>query len=205
MRPIEWLAQDDRGFLTPSAPPNNMLIIPKEPKTLFLSIGRLWNNEKCPDSRISALVEIQKNDVGILVKTTTPSPPGYKLPEAPSGARVENLDAFERVCVFFVEDSGEYLEIKLCIGGQYLVQGFDGPHQMVADFADVRFAVRHEVLKNGKMINEILLPTELFPSHLTALNAFLVAGNQVLAYHPLSGSEPDLHQPNTFPLARVEE
>ena len=182
-----------------------MLVISKEPNSLLLPIGRLWNGERSPDSRISALVEVQKTDSGILIRSTTPPLPGYKIPEAPSCVRVENLDAFERVCIFFVEDSGEYLEVKLGVGGQYLVQGFDGPHQMVADFADVVFKLRHEVLKNGKTVNEILLPTELFPSNLTALNAFLVAGNQILAYHPLSGSEPDLHQPITFPLAKVEE
>jgi len=182
-----------------------MLIIPKEPKTLLLPIGRLWNGDRSPDSRISALIEIQKKDHGILIKTTTPPLPGYKLSELSSGTRVENIDAFERICLFFVEDSGEYLEIKLAIGGQYLVQGFEAPHQMVADFADMFFEVHHEVLKNSKVVNEILLPTELFPANLKALNVFLVAGNQILAYHPLSGSEPDLHQPQTFPLAKVEE
>lgn len=181
------------------------MIIPKSPNVLRLSIGRLWNGERCPDSRLSALVEIQKTETGILIRTILPKLPGARLSESTTGSRLINIDDFDRVCLFFVEEGGQYLEIKISATGQYLVLGFDQPRQVVADFSDIPFVVNHKVSDSGQTINEAVIPLELFPSQLTALNAFLVAGNQTLAYYPVSGSEPDLHQPNLFPLAKIEE
>ncbi|MFH1253056.1 MAG: hypothetical protein V1664_01865 [Candidatus Uhrbacteria bacterium] len=180
-----------------------MLIIPKSPNFLRLSIGRLWNGGRCPDSRLSALVELQKIETGVEIITTVVLPT-HLLAEAAAGARLENIDSLERLCLFFVEDGGQYLEVELGAGGQYLVLGFDAPHQKVADFAEVKFTVEHEVNNRGKIKNKILIPQDFFPANLVALNAFLVAGNQTLAYYPLPGNEPDLHQPAVFPLAKLE-
>jgi hypothetical protein len=182
-----------------------MLIIPKAPNFLSLSVGRLWNSERCPDSRLLAFVEIQKSEEGILIRTTTPSLPGYKVPEAPPGVRVGSLDLFERICVFFVEEGGQYLEVNMAVGGQYSVLGFEKPHEVVADFSEVLFKTSHKAFKGGKIVNEILLPSDLFPSNLRALNAFFVVGNQTLAYYPLPGPEPNFHQPESFPFAKVGE
>lgn len=182
-----------------------MLVIPKPPKTLKLSIGRLWNGERCPDSRLSAVAELQKREDGLFIKTTILPLPAYKAPEAPIGSRLENLDAFERICLFFVEEGGQYLEAKLGIGGQYLILGFDAPHKIIADFSDINFSINHQVEKRGIIINEILILWEFFPAHLSALNAFLVVGSQTLAYHPIPGNEPDFHRPNFFPFAKLEE
>ncbi|HBR81147.1 MAG: hypothetical protein UX09_C0006G0021 [Candidatus Uhrbacteria bacterium GW2011_GWE2_45_35] len=182
-----------------------MLIIPKTPKFLGLSVGRLWNGKCSPDSRLLAFVEIQQTDEGILIRSTTPPLPGYKNPEVLPGTRLENIDAFEKICVFFVEESGQYLEVKLGIGGQYLVLGFDKPLEEVANFSDSNFKTSHQVFKDGRTVNDLVIPFELFPTNLRALNAFFTVGNQILAYHPLVGPEPNLHQPESFPFAKLEE
>ena len=175
------------------------MIVPNAPSFLLLPIGRLWNGGKCPDFRLSSFVELQKNDKGLLVKTTTSSFPGYKKDQTQ-----KEIEASERICFFIVDDDGQYLEVVLSIDGRFTVSGFDGPNQKVADFNNVAFETNHKEEDNGKILNEIIIPPDLLPSKLSALNVFLVAGGQVLAYHPLPGAEPNLHQPESFPLAKIE-
>lgn len=169
-----------------------MLVIPKTPKVLRLPIGRLWNGERSPDTRISAMVEIRKEDKGVFVRATS------KL----LGAAAENPDYFS---VFFVEEGGQYLEVKIEVGGRYSISGFDAPRQKVADFKETPVLFTHTIDKSLGAINEITIPFEIFPSNLSAINAFFVSGKHSFAYHPLSGAEVDFHQPNLFPLAKLEE
>lgn len=180
-----------------------MLVIPHQPEVLRLAIGRLWSGEKSPDSRFSALVELQQHEAGILVRAITPPFPAPRIPSAPPGSRVEGLWEYDVIELFFVDEDGQYLEVELGIGGQYLVLGFDAPRHLVADFADLSFEVRHEEHSGGRCINEIVIPRELFPTNLKALNAYLIAGGQFFSYHPLPGESPDFHQPDMFPLARL--
>lgn len=181
-----------------------MLVVPNHPQSLKLTIGRLWNGERCPDSRISVLVELLKKETGILLQVIIPKTFPKTITESFPGKRIENFDGLEYLSVFLVEEGGQYLEIRLTIGGQYLVLGFDSPHQLVADFKETPFLVNH-FEKEKQIINEILIPQELSPTNLSALNAFLTVGNQQLAYYPLSGKTLDCHQTNLFPLARLEE
>jgi len=174
-----------------------MLVIPNQPKILLLPIGRLWNGEKSPDSRLSSFVELQKTEKGVLIKITSPLLLGNKTQN-------KEIDSSERLALFFVEESGQYLEVILSVDGRFSVSGFDQPGQKVADLNNFSFETNHQENEKGKVLNEIIIPFDLFPAELTALNAFLIVGSQILAYHPLSGSEPNLHQPATFPLAKIE-
>lgn len=182
-----------------------MLVIPKSPKVLRLLIGRLWNGERSPDTRISIIVEIKKEEEGISIKTIAPTIFNQENTTEPIGTRKENIDNFDRICVFFVEEGGQYLEVKIEINGHYLINGFESPRQNIADFKGMLISFDHIVEKDLGVINKIVIPFEIFPSNLSAINAFFFSGKHLFAYHPLSGPKPDPHQPNFFPLAKLEE
>lgn len=180
-----------------------MMVIPKQPEVLRVAVGRLWNGQPCPVDRLGAFVELQQSEHGILVRATTRPFPVSKVPEAPVGSRVTGLWEYDVVEIFFVDEDGQYLEVELGVGGHYLVLGFDAPRHLVADFVDTTFETHHAVLADGRCVNDILIPRDLFPTNLKALNAYMIAGGQFLAYHPVPGDQPDFHQPNFFPFARL--
>jgi hypothetical protein len=180
-----------------------MIVIPKYPEVLRLAVGRLWNGQSSGNARLGAFIELQQNEHGVLVRVTTPPLISPKIPEAPIGTRVDKLWEFDAVELFFVDEDGQYLEVELGLGGHYLVLGFDAPRHLVADFVDVPFETHHEVIPDGRWVNGILIPRDLFPTNLKALNAYMIAGGQFLAYHPLPGAEPDFHKPELFPFARL--
>ncbi len=179
------------------------MVIPKQPEVLRVAVGRLWSGQPCPNERLGAFIELQQNERGILVRATTRSLASSKIPEAPVGSRVDGLWEYDVVEIFFVDEDGQYLEVELGVGGHHLVLGFDAPRRLVADFADLSFETRHVVLPDDRCVNEILIPRDLFPTSLKALNAFMIAGGQFLAHHPVPGGQPDFHQPHTFPFARL--
>lgn len=168
-----------------------MLIVPNFPAFLLLPIGRLWNGERSKNTNFSSFAELQKIDEGLLIKTTVLFISGSK----------KELE--EKTSLFLVDDDGQYLEADLMIGGKFLITGFDRPNQKVADFNNFSFKTNHKE-SSDKIINEIIIPNDLLPSKLSALNAFFITNEQILAYYPLPGSEPNIHQPESFPLAKME-
>ncbi len=180
-----------------------MITIPKSPDVLRLSIARLWNGLPCPDHRLGAMVELAQSETGVRVRALTTARDNARTPDAPVGSRVDRLWETDVVELFVVDEDGQYLEVELGVGGHYLVLGFDAPRHLAADFADVAFETLHEERPDQSIVNEILIPNEMFPMNLKALNAYAIVGNQYLAFHPLPGSEPDFHQPGMFPFARL--
>jgi hypothetical protein len=148
-------------------------------------------------------MELSQTDAGVHVRALTPPLTRVSAPAAPVGSRADRLWEHDVVEAFFMDEDGQYLEVELGLGGHYLVLGFDAPRHMVADFADVPFSVRHEELPDGRRVNELLIPRELFPTHLKALNAYAILSGQFFAYHPVPGDKPDFHQPELFPFARL--
>lgn len=43
----------------------------------------------------------------------------------------------------------------------------------------------------------------MLPENIRAMNAFVIAGGQFLAYSPVTGLEPNFHQPDLFPSVSV--
>jgi len=170
-----------------------MLIVPNFPAFLLLPIGRLWNGERSKNTNFSSFAELQKNDEGLLIKTTIINTLGLKK---------ENFSD-EKNCLFLVDDDGQYLEVDLMINGRFSVSGFDKPNQKIAEFNNFSFKTNYQEVSN-KIINEIIIPNDLLPSKLSALNVFFVTNEQILAYYPLPGSGPNIHQPESFPLAKME-
>lgn len=181
-----------------------MLIIPVAPEALYLPIGRLWDGSPSPDSRISAMVQIQQIETGIRVVTQNAPLPAPHLPDVPEGTRVSSLDGFDRLEIFFVDEEEQYLHIQLSQSGQSSIAGFDGVRNKVADFDDIDFSLRQGRRSDGQYVNEIIIPLELFPENLKATNVFLISGKQTLAYYPLSTNE-DTHQPSLFPFVKLAE
>ncbi len=180
-----------------------MNLIPKQPDVLRLAIGRLWNGQRCPDDRIGAMVELQQTEQGVMVRAIARLPARPSAPSLPVGARADRLWEQDVVEMFFLDEDGQYLEVELGAAGHYLVLGFDAPRHLVADFADAPFETTHEAFTDGQYTTTILIPYDMFPTSLKAMNAYAILSGQFFAYHPVPGETPDFHQPDFFPFARL--
>lgn len=128
--------------------------------------------------------------------------PSPRIPVAPAGGRVADLWEYDVVECFLVGSDGGYLELELGAGGHFLVLSFRAPRQRSDDHAALALAVAHRAGIEG-WESEVLLPWDLVPADLCALNAFAIAGGRYLAHASVPGPVPDFHQPGAFPRARV--
>ncbi|MGH0031261.1 MAG: hypothetical protein ACQGVC_15805 [Myxococcota bacterium] len=103
---------------------------------------------------------------------------------------------------FLVGEGGRYLEVDLGAGGHFLLLSFDAPRRRVDEHADLAPALDFERDARGWRAS-LVLPWAVVPAGLCALNAFVSARGQHLAYQPLPGDTPDFHQPDRFPAASL--
>ena len=132
-------------------------------------------------------------------------PDMVKQPPVSSGRRLESMESeYTFLSLFFVEEGGQYLEITLEAHGTYRLRGFDGVRNPVTDFSDLSLVIMHEIDTEGVFLNEVILPWSIFPQSLSAINIFFQTPQFLLAYHPLPGKTPDIHQIQTFPFITIE-
>ena len=151
------------------------------------------------------MILMQKVEDGVQIETQVSSPPEDVPPVCKTGERGSDLLEHDRVDLYFVDEDAQYCVLSIGVGGQYFLQGFDGQHERLTDFPDFKVEVKHEKMEDGRNVNILTLPCEMFPTKPRAFNAFLIAGGQKLAYHPLQAGVDELHQLGLFPFIRFEK
>ena len=122
----------------------------------------------------------------------------------PSGTRVPDLWEYDVVECFLAGADGRYLEVELGAGGHFLVLSFSAPRRRSDGHEGLSLRIDYESDAQAWRVCA-RLPWPLVPPDLVALNAFVIASGEHLAYAPLPGSAPDFHQPAEFPRARLDE
>ena len=184
------------------------MIIRRAPKELTLKIDRYWNGAACSDRRLHGTVALSSTPEGLRITATLPHQASPNIPAQPPGARVANLWEYDVVECFLV-GSRKYLEVELGAGGHFLVLDFCNRAPRVRDHEYPRLRPTLGWLPSvpgdpGRWRSSILIPWELVPQRVTALNAFVIVRDQFLAYHPMKGATPDFHQPRAFPNVSLQ-
>ncbi len=179
------------------------IIIPQHPKSFDLSVTHLWNGSVCPDERIRASVSLSQVQGGISVCVEAPVLHEQHIPDAPIGSRIADLWNYDVVEVFFVGPGHEYLELELGAGGHWLLLGFDRIRHTRDSYTELKPGIQYKKTLEKTWVSEIVVPWEIIPENLRGLNAFVIASGQFLAYTLLPGAEPDFHQPDFYPSARL--
>jgi hypothetical protein len=162
-----------------------------------LTIDRYWDGTPCPDARLHGTVGLAAAKEGLRITASLPHQSRPNVPAAAAGSRVANLWEYDVVECFLVGES-TYLEVELGAGGHFLVLEFSAPRVRRKEYVD--FVPRLAFDASGeRWTSRIVIPWEMVPPGLKALNAFVIVGDRFLAYHPTPGAAADFHQPSTFP------
>jgi Ser/Thr protein kinase RdoA (MazF antagonist) len=184
------------------------VIIPRAPKELALKMDHYWNGMACPDGRLHGAVRLSSTPEGLRITATLPHQRSPNIPAQPPGTRVANLWQYDVVECFIV-GSRKYLEVELGAGGHFLVLDFCKRAPRVRDHEYEHFRPTLEWLPSvpedsGRWRSSVIIPWEIVPKRANALNAFIIAGDQFLAYYPTEGSTPNFHQPMAFPKMSLQ-
>jgi hypothetical protein len=156
----------------------------------------------CDDPRLHARVSLQARAEGLACAARVPDPLPERVPDFRPGLRVADLWHYDVAECFLVGRGGRYLEVELGAGGHFLVLSFDAPRCCCDEHRALQPELAWDRSEAGWSAS-ILLPWAIVPDGLCALDAFLCARGQYLAYHPLPGHPPDFHQPRHFPAAAL--
>jgi len=178
-----------------------VLVIPCAPGRLVLPIERYWDGAPCPHAHLHGRVELAVRDDGFEITASLPHQPAPRIPAAPRGARVADLWEYDVVECFLAGAGGRYLEVELGAGGHFLVLSFSAPRVRTDSHETFRPALDFTSDASGWR-SCIVIERALVPPGLSALNAFVIAGEAHLAYGSLPGAAPDFHQPARFVPAR---
>lgn len=170
---------------------------------LNLEVERRWNGDDCPDKTIRGEFQVERIDQGLLITAKAPKFSVEHQPNVPTGTRFDGLWEFDVLEIFFVGEGEKYLEIELGTAGHYLVLSFDGIRRRVNDFYDKSFD--HNFVRNddGSTVSTILIPNDILPPVITRANAFVIGGQEFLAYAQLPGEKENFHQPQAFPAMTI--
>jgi aminoglycoside phosphotransferase (APT) family kinase protein len=184
------------------------VIIPRAPKELALRIDRYWNGAACPDKRLHGAVTLSSTPEGLLITATLPHQMSSSMPAQPPGTRVADLWQYDVVECFIV-GSRKYLEVELGAGGHFLILDFCNRAPRIRDHEYQRFHPTLEWLPSvpgdpGRWRSSVVIPWEMVPTRVSAVNVFVIVRDNFLAYHSVEGSTPDFHQPMAFPKVSLQ-
>ena len=184
------------------------MIVPRAPRELALRIDRYWNGAACPDQRLHGAVTLSSAPEGLRVAATLPRQASPNIPPQPPGTRVANLWEYD-VVECFVVGSRKYVEVELGAGGHFLILDFCTRAPRVRDHEYRRFRPALEWLPSvpgdpGRWRSSVVIPWEMVPEDVRAVNAFVIVRDQFLAYHSTKGATPDFHQPTAFPNVSLQ-
>lgn len=162
-----------------------------------IEITKQWNGEELKRTDLFAHVELEETTNGMRFTASSPWRSDMRVPLRPSG-RLDGLWDYDVVELFLVGEDGTYLEVELGAAGHYLVLAFDRVRHRSNEFIDRPFEVSHK-RENGWWTASIEIPKDVLPAPIKKFNAFMIAGGMFLAYHPTPGTEPNFHQPKSYP------
>jgi hypothetical protein len=151
---------------------------------------------------VRAEVSLAQTREGVRVHVRAPVLQNARIPAQPTGMRVANLWEYDVVEVFFVGPGHQYLELELGAGGHWLLLSFNEIRHRSNEHEQLALKINWK--REGEFwTSETVIPLELIPKSLRALNAFVIARGFFLAHSPVSGPEPDFHQPDKYPEAEM--
>jgi len=162
-----------------------------------LTIDRYWDGRPCHDARLHGKVRLEASDDGLVIAASLPHQSQPNIPDAAVGSRVANLWEYDVVECFLVGESA-YLEIELGAGGHFLALDFVAPRVRRNEYADFVPRLTFDV-SGERWTSTIVIPWDMVPPGLKAINAFVIVRDLFLAHHPTPGAAADFHQPSTFP------
>lgn len=161
-------------------------------------INTYWDGTPCDDPILHGTVDIAKVARGLRVTATLPHQAAPRVPDAPAGTRVANLWEYDVVECFLV-GAHKYLEIELGAGGNFLLLDFTAPRVRDREYEHVIPELGYEKdAGNGRWRASLVVPWDMVPEGLKAMNAFVIVGDHYLCMSPLPGAQPDFHQPDRF-------
>jgi hypothetical protein len=175
---------------------------------LALKIDRYWDGAACPYKRLHGAVTLSSTPGGLCITATLPHQAPPKIPAQPPGTRVAKLWEYD-VIECFIVGSRKYLEVELGAGGHFLILDFCNRAPRIRDHEHQRFRPTLEWLPSvpgdsGRWRSSVVIPWEMVPTRVRALNAFVIVRDKFLAYHSMEGSTPDFHQPMAFPKVGLQ-
>jgi hypothetical protein len=179
-----------------------MLTIPRGPARLRLAIERRWDGGPSESGARGALELWLAGDF-LALRAELRQPGAPRVPAAPPGTRVEGLWEYDVVECFLAGAGGRYLEVELGAAGHFLVLSFRARRIRSDAHSALRTRVEHGRAPGGAWWAALRLPLALVPPGVRALDAFAIAGGELLANRPLPGPFPDFHQPDRWPAARL--
>ena len=178
-----------------------MLELPRAPQRLRLPVESGWDGSTEPAAP-RGVVELSAVDGGLFVRVTLEQGLPPREPPEPRGTRIDRLWEYDVAECFLVGDDGHYFELELGAGGHFLALSFSAPRHRSHGHEGLALDVRAERSERVWRA-ETVVPRELLPSKLCAVNAFAIAAGHHLAYQKVPGTSPDFHQPAAFPALRV--
>ena len=178
-----------------------MLELPRAPKRLRLPVERRWDGaEEVVGLRCA--IELTAVPGGLWVGASLEQEAPAREPPEPRGTRIDGLWEYDVAECFLVGEDGHYFELELGPGGHFLALSFEGPRRRSYSHEGLALDVRAERQETSWRA-ETVLPREILPPRVCAVNAFAIAAGQHLAHEPVPGTAPDFHQPAAFPALRV--
>lgn len=165
----------------------------------MFTIKTFWDGTPCTDPSLHGTIDVQATTHGIRLTATLPHQARPHVPHAEPLTRVANLWEYDVVECFLVGKE-KYLEVELGAGGHFLILDFTAPRVRGNEYVD--FLPDMEFDPNagdGRWKSSILIPWDMVPKGLKAMNAFVIVRDNYLCYSALPGLQPDFHQPDRFP------
>ncbi len=178
-----------------------MLELPRAPERLRLPVERAWDGSS-GEGAPRGVVELSAVDGGLWIGAVFEQRVPPREPPEPPGTRIDGLWEYDVAECFLVGAHDQYLELELGAGGHFLALSFDGPRRRTHAHEGLALDVRASRDDSGWRA-ETVLPREILPPEVHAVNAFAIAAGHHLAHHPVPGDVPDFHQPAAFPELRV--
>lgn len=178
-----------------------MLELPRRPDRLRLPVERGWDGAT-EVAGMRGVLELAAVAGGLWVGAALEQGAPPREPPEPRGTRIDGLWEYDVVECFLVGSDGHYFELELGAGGHFLALSFSGPRRVSHAHEGLALDVRAARNATGWSA-ETVVPREILPPDLCAVNAFVIAAGRHLAHEPVPGSTPDFHQPAVFPALRV--
>lgn len=183
-----------------------MYVIPHAPGSLKLPVTTYWDGTSCGNVLLHGLVEVQAYPEGLRITASLPTQAQPSTPEQEPMTRVHNLWEYDVVECFIVGEK-KYLEVELGAGGHFLVLDFLEPRVRDNEYEGLepQMSFEPKIPGSDAWRSSLLLPWDMIPEGIRAINAFVISRENFLCHSPLPGPHADFHQPSRFPEVKLAQ